>query len=73
MIKIYTVNGIDCAACAAKIESKISKIKGIESCVISFMSKKMSIEFDKGDPALLYPEIVKACQKVCKDTVVTER
>ena len=73
MTKIYTVNGIDCAACAAKIENKISKIKGVESCVISFMSKKMSIEFDKGDPEALYPEIVKACTKVCSECVVTER
>ena len=73
MVKTYSVNGIDCAACAAKIENRISKIKGIESCVISFMSKKMSIEFDTGDPEKLYPEIVKACSKVCSDCVVTER
>ena len=73
MIKTYSVNGIDCAACAAKIENKISKMKGIESCVISFMSKKMSIEFNTGDPEKLFPEIVKICRKVCCECVVTER
>jgi len=30
MKKTYTIEGIDCANCAMKIEEKINKIKGIE-------------------------------------------
>ena len=46
MIKSYRISDVDCAACAAKIEHKISKIKGVESAVLSFMSKKLTVEFE---------------------------
>lgn len=73
MIKAYSINGVDCAACAAKIENRISKIKGVESCVLSFMSKKLTVEFDNADPEALYPDILKACRKVSPDCTLTER
>ena len=30
MKKVYSIEGIDCANCAAKVEDKINKIKGID-------------------------------------------
>ncbi len=45
MKKVYSIEGIDCANCAAKIEDKINKIKEIEEANLNFMMAKLSIEF----------------------------
>lgn len=44
MKKIYTINGIDCANCALKLEDKINKIEGINEASINFMMGKLTIE-----------------------------
>ena len=45
MKKVYSIEGIDCANCAAKIEDKINKMKNIEEVNLNFMMEKLSIEF----------------------------
>jgi len=49
MKKVYFLEGIDCANCAAKIENKINKVKGIDEATLNFMTSKLSIEFDSSD------------------------
>ena len=40
MIKSFKLENLDCANCAAKIESEILKIDGVISASVSFMEKK---------------------------------
>ena len=44
MKKVFRLEGLDCAHCAAKIEEKISKLEGVKSVVINFMTTKMTLE-----------------------------
>lgn len=44
MKKIFKLEGLDCAHCAAKIEERISKLEGVKSVVINFMTTKMALE-----------------------------
>lgn len=44
MKKMYKLEGLDCAHCAGKIEEKISKIDGVLSVVVNFMTAKMTLE-----------------------------
>ena len=44
MKKVFKVEGLDCAHCAAKIEEKVSKLEGVKSVVINFMTTKMTLE-----------------------------
>ena len=44
MKKVFKLEGLDCAHCAAKIEEKVSKLEGVKSVVINFMTTKMTIE-----------------------------
>ena len=44
MKKTYKLEGLDCANCAAKIEKEISKISGVTTASVNFMSTKMVIE-----------------------------
>lgn len=43
MKKIYRLDGLDCANCAAKIERSVQQIKGVEQAQVDFMSTKLTI------------------------------
>ena len=47
MKKKYKIEGLDCANCAAKIEEAISKLEGVNSVRVSFLSEK--VKFDLAD------------------------
>ncbi|MBL4937029.1 cadmium-translocating P-type ATPase [Clostridium sp. YIM B02515] len=42
--KELILDGLDCASCASKIEDKVSKIEGINSASINFMTKTLTVE-----------------------------
>ncbi len=44
MVKKYRIEGLDCAACATKLESKLKKIKGVNNLYINFMFQKITID-----------------------------
>ena len=44
MKKMFKLEGLDCAHCAAKIEERVSKLEGVKSVVINFMTTKMTLE-----------------------------
>ncbi len=46
MKQIYILKGLDCASCALKLERKIQKIDGVESCQINFLAEKMTIDLN---------------------------
>ena len=41
MKKIFILENLDCANCAAKMENAISKLENVENVSISFMTTKM--------------------------------
>ena len=44
MKKVYKLEDLDCANCAAKMERAVARIDGVSSVSISFMSQRMSIK-----------------------------
>lgn len=69
MKKIYKMENLDCANCAAKMEAAISKIDGVESCSISFMAQKMTLNCDENkldDILTLAQNAVKKVDRACK-------
>lgn len=44
MKKIYVLEDLDCANCAAKIEEAVKKIDGVISASVSFMTQKLVLE-----------------------------
>jgi len=63
MKKVYSLEGIDCANCAAKIENKINKVKGIDEATLNFMTSKLSIEFNSSDEKEI-EEVMKEVKKI---------
>jgi copper chaperone CopZ len=62
MKKTFELEELDCAHCAAKMETAIGKIDGVISANISFMTQKLTIEADEKD----FDKILKLAQKVIK-------
>ncbi len=67
MKKIYRLEDLDCANCAAKMERAIAKINGVTSASVSFMSQKLTIEADDEKFEEVMKEVVKACKKIEPD------
>ena len=67
MKKIYKLEDLDCANCAAKMERAVAKIEGVESVSISFMGQRMVIDADEARFDEIMDKVVKACRKVEPD------
>lgn len=57
----YTLNGLDCANCAKKIEDEIAKIEGYEEVVVNFSTLKLTFKTDK---VVNNEEIIKLIKKL---------
>lgn len=44
MKKVFKVEGLQCANCAAKIEQSIAKLDGVQSCTVSIMTGRLTID-----------------------------
>ena len=67
MKKTYRIEGLDCANCAAKIEGMISKLDGVNSCTINFITGKIIID-EKFETVL--KEAAHVCRKVERDAEI---
>jgi copper chaperone CopZ len=47
----YTITGLDCPNCAAKLASQMSDIEGITSAKINFLTEKLTVETDLDEAA----------------------
>ena len=43
-MKQYTVTGMSCAACSARVEKAVSQVPGVQSCAVSLLTNSMGVE-----------------------------
>ena len=43
-MKQYTVTGMSCAACSARVEKAVSEVPGVTSCSVSLLTNSMGVE-----------------------------
>ena len=70
MKKVYKVEDLDCANCAAKMEEAIKKINGVHDATVSFMAQKMTVDAEDARFDDIMKEIVAVCKKVEPDCVI---
>ena len=72
MKKIFKMENLECAHCAAKMENAIAKLEGVLLVSVNFMMQKLTIEAsdDKFDEVLA--QVVKICQKIEPDCVICQ-
>lgn len=67
MKKIYRIE-VDCANCANLMEQAAKKVDGVKNATVSFMTLKMTIEFNDGaDASAVMKNVRAACKKVEDD------
>ena len=52
-MKQYTVTGMSCAACSARVEKAVSKVDGVTSCSVSLLTKSMGVEGSATDAQIV--------------------
>ncbi len=67
MKKVYKLQDLDCANCAAKMERAINKIDGVERASVNFLTQRLAVEADENRFEEIMDEIAKACRKVEPD------
>ena len=64
----YTVTGMSCAACTARVEKAVSGVKGVTSCSVSLLTNSMGVE-GTAEPE----EIIAAVRNAGYDAAIKKR
>ena len=67
MHKVFKLQDLDCANCAAKMENGINKIDGVTSARVSFMTQKLTIDADDARFDEIMDEVVHVCKRIEPD------
>ena len=62
MKKVFKLEDLDCAHCAAKMQDAIAKIDGVKVVSINFLMQKMTLEADDA----VFEDVLKKAQKAIK-------
>lgn len=69
MKKTYTLQNLDCAHCAALMETGIRKTNGVTDASVSFMTQKLTITADARFDEIMQ-EVRKTCKKIEPDCII---
>ena len=61
---------LDCANCAAKMEDAIKRIEGVNSCTVSFMTQKLTLDAEDIRFDAILQEAIKVCKRIEPDCTV---
>lgn len=67
MKKIFEVEDLDCAHCAAKIEKAVSQIEGVNEVTVSFLTQKITLDAQDDKFDAVAKEMVKIAKKTEPD------
>ena len=70
MKKVFKLQDLDCAHCAAKMELAISKLEGVNSVSINFLMQKLTLDADDAVFEDVLKKAIKAIKKVEPDCSV---
>lgn len=72
MRKKYQISGLDCAACALKVERKVSALSFVDECTVNFVTQTMTVDIPP-DYSTADADISKACKRVVRGLTVTPK
>ena len=67
MKKVFKLEDLDCANCAAKMEDAINKMEAVNSARVNFMTQKLTIDISDEEFDATMDEVQKAISKVEPD------
>lgn len=72
MKKTYQIEDLDCAHCAALMETGIRKISGVTDVSVSFLTQKLTITADDDQFDEIMQEVRKTCKKIEPDCTIRD-
>ena len=69
--KVYIIDNLDCANCAAKIEKKFNDHASVQEAIITFSTKQLRLTAE--DPDALIPELIQIARTVEGEVVIYPR
>lgn len=73
MKKKFDLDEVDCANCAAKMETAIAKLDGVQEVSVNFITQKLLLEYDDNtDYKKLMKQIRKEVHRVEPDCEILE-
>lgn len=73
MKKVYILEDLDCAHCAAIIEDKVGKLAGVSSARLTLLTQKLTVEVEEERAGEVTEEIKKIVKKTEPDVEVIEK
>ena len=74
MKKVFKMQDLECANCAAKMEAAIAKLPGVESAAMSFMTQKLTLVTAEGaDMNAIFDEAEKIVKRIEPDCRIIRR
>ena len=70
MRKVFRLENLDCANCAAKMETAINKLDGVESASVNFMTQKLTLTAPDDMFETVLAQAQKAVSKVERDCLI---
>lgn len=52
-MKQYSITGMSCAACSARVEKAVNKVEGVTSCSVSLLTNSMGVEGTASDSDII--------------------
>ena len=52
-MKQFTVTGMSCAACSARVEKAVNAVQGVESCSVSLLTNSMGVEGNASEDLII--------------------
>ena len=70
MRRVFKLQDLECANCAAKMEDAIKKIDGVNTASMSFMTQKLVIDAEPEKMDAILDEADQICHKIEPDRVI---
>lgn len=70
MKKMYMLEDLDCANCAAKMEEAIKKIEGVTYARVSYLAQKLTLEADDAVYDAVLAGVVRTCKRIEPDCTI---
>ena len=65
----YTITGLDCPNCAAKLADQMSAIEGVDSAKINFLTEKLTVETSL-EESVAYAALSEAAKAFSRDVKI---
>ncbi len=73
MKKVYILEDLDCAHCAAKIEEAVGNLEGVLKSTVTLLTQKLIVEVENDKAQGITADIKKIVKKFEPDVAVLEK